>query len=168
MDGDVITLNFDKIKKEGYSNIEAKVVYLPTDKNDDYAILKSQIELDIEPFKPAARPKDPDLYNPKVTTIGYPAGKDQVYDQVNTVRAYNLEKDSTVFKINEIYKGMSGGPVIDNETKEVIGIISYKIMESLEVSRIVNDVVIVDEEGISYCEKIYQIFNDPEASHIDW
>lgn len=167
-DDDVITLNFDKIKKEGYTNIEAKVIYIPSDEDDDYAVLKSTKALEIEPFKVAGRVADPDLYNPNVTTIGYPGGEDQVYDQVNTVRIYNLEKDSTLFQINEIYKGMSGGPVIDNKTKEVIGIISKKKKGSLQRTLETGSFQIVDDEGISVCEKIYQVFEDPEASHIDW
>ena len=167
-DDDVITLNFDKIKKEGYSNVEAKVLYIPTKDSDDYAILKSLKDLEIKPFKVAGRVADPDLYNPNVTTIGYPGGEDQVYDQVNTVRIYNLEKDSTIFQINEIYQGMSGGPVIDNKTKEVIGIISKKKKGSLQRTLETNTIQIVDDEGISICEKVYQVFEDPEVSHIDW
>ena len=63
---------------------------------------------------------------------------------------------------------MSGGPVIDNKTKEVIGIISKKKKGSLQRTLETNTIQIVDDEGISICEKVYQVFEDPEVSHIDW
>lgn len=173
--GDVVFLTFDKMKKEGYSNIPARIVFKPNDVNeDDYAVLQVDKELEIEPLEVAGKIENPDLYNPEVTVIGYP-GPDQVYDAANVVRVYNRSDDSTTFEINEIYKGMSGGPVIDKETKKVIGIVKLKMknfsLVNRELSEKVGEVVlesVTDQEGISYCEKIQQVFSDPGTSHINW
>ena len=174
--GDVVFLTFDKMKKEGYSNIPARIVFKPNDVNvDDYAVLQVDKELEIEPLEVAGKIENPDLYNPSVTVIGYPGGKDQVYDAANVVRVYNRSDDSTTFEINEIYRGMSGGPVIDKETKQVIGIVKLKMknfsLVNRELSEQVGEVVlesVTDQEGISYCEKIQQVFSDPGTSHINW
>ena len=50
---------------------------------------------------------------------------------------------------------MSGGPVIDQATNEVIGIIAAKQVAG-------------DREGISVAEKIQQVFTNPKTSHINW
>ena len=62
---------------------------------------------------------------------------------------------------------MSGGPVFDKETKKVIGIISKKqnliITDNAGRYQGIND-----QAGLSYCEKIQQVFNNPSTSHLDW
>jgi hypothetical protein len=160
---DVIYLNFDKTGKPEHLKLEANLIYLPSNKDDDYAVLKLVNPINIDPLTAEGRVKNPELYTPSVTIIGYPGGKDQVYDNTNNVRAYLLDADSTWFQTKEIYKGMSGGPVIDNKTGKVIGIVSKK-------TRLISGSGknLIDEEGISYHEKIYQVFEDPKASHINW
>ena len=159
---ELVTLKFDKIRDKGYDNLKAKVIYFPEDPLDDYAILQLTTIVDIEPLSIAGVIENPDLYNPEVIIIGYPQGSQtQVTDQVNTVRNYTIDYDPTLFEINEIYPGNSGGPVIDKESGEVIGIVSKKW-----------DPKSIDQlqrlGGLSFCEKIQQVFSDPNTSHIDW
>lgn len=157
------TINFDMIKDPKYHNLKASVIYLPESENDDYAVLKLTTKIEnIEPLKIAKRIEDPSSYNPDITVIGYPAiVKAQSCDSKNSVFNYYFEKDTTLFMIDKIYPGYSGGPVLNNETGEVIGICSWRIKESS--SDFYNDYV-----GMSFCEKIQQVFTDPKASHIDW
>lgn len=166
--GETVTLNFDKIKLEGYSSLKANVIYLPEDPNDDYAIIKLVKKVDIEPLQVAGKIDDPDTYNPEVIIIGYPGGENsQTYDNLNAVRNYTLEDDPTVFMTNEIYQGMSGGPVIHKKSGEVIGIVSKKVSELLRDSE--GEIIdFQDQEGLSIHEKIQQVFNDPNTSHINW
>lgn len=165
-DGQLVTLDFDKVTKPGYLNLKAKVIYLPVDPNDDYAIIKLVNQVDIIPLKVAGKIDNPESYNPEVVIIGYPGGEStQTYDNLNAVRNYTLE-DSTVFMTNEIYQGMSGGPVINKETGEVIGIVSKKKTELVRTND--GEVDFQDQEGLSIHEKIQQVFNDPNTSHIDW
>jgi S1-C subfamily serine protease len=161
-EGETVTLDFDKVKKPGYDNLKATVVYLPQDKKDDFAILKLVNEIDITPLNVSGMIEDPSLYNPDIKVIGYPAiVKTQSIDNGNSVINYDFEEDSSLFIIDEIFKGYSGGPVIDIKTGEVIGIVSWKIVES-------------DDEfwnsflGMSFCEKVQQVFEDPNTSHINW
>lgn len=159
---DEITLNFDKVKEAGYDNLKASVVYLPNDKKDDFAILKLEKPVDIEPLKISSQIADPSLYNPDVKIIGYPAiVNTQSIDNKNSVINYDLQEDSTLFIIDEIFVGYSGGPVIDKNTGEVIGIVSWKIVESK--NEFWNNYI-----GMSFCEKVHQVFEDPNASHINW
>ena len=167
--GDIVYLTFDKMKKAGYNEVPARIVFLPKDyKNDDYAVLQVDKELEIEPLEVAGKIENPDLYSPKVTIIGYKEGKDQDYDQSNIVRVYNRSEDSTTFETNEIYFGMSGGPVIDQETGKVIGIVKEKEVNTYSKIGDGYTQIARDIEGISYCEKIQQVFSDPATSHINW
>ena len=61
---------------------------------------------------------------------------------------------------------MSGGPVIEKESGKVIGIVSKK--KTLAAKNQDGDVVLQDQEGLSYHEKVQQVFSDPNASHINW
>jgi S1-C subfamily serine protease len=161
-EGEVVNLNFDKVKKPGYDNLKATVVYCPMDEKDDYAVLKLVNDIDIQPLNISNMIEDPSLYNPDVKVIGYPAiVNTQSIDNANSVINFALEQDSSLFIIDEIFKGYSGGPVIDKKTGEVIGIVSWKIVES--DNEFWNSYV-----GMSFCEKIHQVFNDPNTSHIDW
>ncbi len=159
--GEQIFLSFNASKNPNYRMLPAEIVFAPdlcqTDPYncpDDFAVLKLNDPIDIEPHKIAKEVDDPDNYNPSVTCLGY-EGEQLDQDPANAVRVYNRRLDSTTFEINEIYKGMSGGPVIDNNTKEVIGIIAAKRAAG-------------DREGISIAEKIQQVFTDPRTSHINW
>jgi len=174
--GEQIFLSFDKSKNPNYLNMNATVVFSPENCEpnncpDDYAVLKLVTPIDIMPLKPASEVDDPDNYNPEITVIGYP-GPDQNYEVTNTVRVYNRSIDSTTFEINEIYQGMSGGPVINNSTGEVIGIIKSKINDATWINEDLSErfgtaiLEGTDKEGISYCEKIQQVFNDPRTSHL--
>ena len=161
--GDLVTLNFDKIKLPGYNNLKAELIYLPSDVKDDFAVLKLIKKNDnIEPLKMAGRIEDPQMYNPEVIIIGYPDDS-QTYDNTNAVRNYTLE-DPTVFLTNEIYKGMSGGPVIDKNTGEVIGIVSKKFTLLVEDSS--GEMNLQDQEGLSKHEKIQQVFE--MTPHLNW
>ena len=160
--GETVTLNFDKVKTPGYNNLKATVIYLPLDEKDDFAVLKLVKSVDIKPLKVSGMIEDPSLYNPDVKIIGYPAiVQTQSIDNTNSVVNYDLEEDSTLFIIDEIFKGYSGGPVIDKVTGEVIGIVSWKIVES-------DDKFWNNYLGMSFCEKVQQVFDDPNTSHIDW
>ena len=161
--GDLVTLNFDKIKLPGYNNLKAELIYLPSDVKDDFAVLKLIKKNDnIEPLKMAGKIEDPEMYNPEVIIIGYPDNS-QTYDNTNAVRNYTLE-DPTVFLTNEIYKGMSGGPVIDKNTGEVIGIVSKKILLLGEDRS--GKSILQDQEGLSKHEKIQQVFE--MTPHLNW
>jgi S1-C subfamily serine protease len=161
--GELVTLNFDKIKLPGYHNLKAELVYLPSDENDDFAVLKFIKKHDnIEPLKIAGNIEDPEMYNPEVIIIGYPDNS-QTYDNTNAVRNYTLE-DSTLFLTNEIFKGMSGGPVIDKKTGEVIGIVSKKILLLGEDRT--GSTILQDQEGLSKHEKIQQVFE--MTPHLNW
>ena len=157
------TINFDKVKSSAYHNLKASVVFLPEDENDDYAVLKLKTPIsNIEPLRIAEEVEDPALYNPEVTIIGYPAiVKSQSIDIKNAVFNYSLDEDSTLFMIDEIYPGYSGGPVIDKKTGEVIGICSWKVKAN-------DDEFWSKYVGMSFCEKIQQVFNDPGTSHLNW
>lgn len=162
-DGETVTLNFDKVKKSGYNNLQATVIYLPVDEEDDFAVLKlNKGSVDISPLKISGMIEDPSLYNPNVKVIGYPGiVKTQSIDNSNSVINYHLDEDSSLFIIDEIFKGYSGGPVIDKATGEVIGIVSWKIVES-------DDEFWNNYLGMSFCEKVQQVFDDPNTSHINW
>ena len=174
---EVVSISFTKIhNKEGKSDsrfqkLKAKVIYFPKDNNDpnnfenDYAVLKLVNKLPdspkIKPLDVAGEIKNPEDYTPEVIIIGYP-GNDitQSYDQKNAVRNYsgiNIGEifDETLFQTGRTYGGMSGGPVIDKKTGKVIGIVTRGYDEG-------------PLSGISGHEKIQQVFNDPNASHIDW
>ena len=106
--------------------------------------------------------EDPSLYNPEVIVIGYPAiVETQSIDNSNSIKNYYFEEDSSLFIIDEIFSGYSGGPVIDKITGKVIGIVSWKIVAS-------GDEFWDDFIGVSFCEKVQQVFNDPKTSHINW
>ena len=119
----------------------------------------------IIPFKIKEKIENPEDYNPEVIIIGYP-DITQTYDIGNFVRNYTVPWDSTLFQTNEIYKGMSGGPVIEKESGKVIGIVSKK--EGIIVKNQDGDNIINDQDGLSYHEKVQQVFSDPNASHINW
>jgi len=160
--GETVTLDFDKIKKLGYNKLEATVIYLPIDENDDFAVLKLVKSVDIEPLKVSGIIADPSLYNPEVIVIGYPGiVKTQSIDNSNSIINYHFEEDSSLFIIDEIFSGYSGGPVIDKVTGEVVGIVSWKIVES-------GDDFWDEFIGMSFCEKVQQVFEDPNTSHINW
>jgi len=175
---DEVLISFTKIDDTRFQELKAKVIYFPDDENDDYAVLKLVRKLPdspkIKPLEVSGEIKNPEDYNPNVTIIGYPGGEDQAYDKGNIVRVYERSKDPTTFETNEIYQGMSGGPVIDQETGLVIGIVSFKIDDKQalneEESNKYNWAITegLDQEGISYHEKIQQVFKDKDASHIDW
>ena len=158
--GEQIFLSFNSSKNPNYKMMPAEIVFAPDlcendpyNCPDDFAVLKLNDPIDIKPHKIASKVDDPDNYNPQVTCLGYD-GEYPDADPVNTVRKYN-RKDPTTFEINEIYRGMSGGPVINNSTNEVIGIIAAKRASG-------------DRKGISIAEKIQQVFTDPRTSHINW
>jgi V8-like Glu-specific endopeptidase len=161
-EGEHVTLNFDKVKKPGYDNLKATVRYLPEDKNDDYAIIKLTSEIDIKPLTIAGEIKSPELYNPKISIIGYPAiTSTQSIDKQNSVVNYVLENDSTKFMVGKSFPGYSGGPVIDDNTGEVIGILVSGIVET--DNEWLNQYI-----GLCFCEKIQQVFTDPNTSDINW
>lgn len=170
---DIVLVSFTKIDDARFQKLEAKVIYLPKDSLDDYAVLKLVNNLPenpkISPLEIAEEIKDPNNYNPDVVIIGYP-GDDMTQTYVkNTVRNYKGiqmteritgEKglnyfDETVFQTNDVQNGMSGGPVIDQETGKVIGICHLRFVGG-------------SMQGVAVHEKIQQVFNDPDASHIDW
>tara|TARA_B100000963_G_C22640327_1_gene680001 strand:- start:1621 stop:2430 length:810 start_codon:yes stop_codon:yes gene_type:complete len=169
-DDETVLISFNKIDDRKFQNLKAKVIYLPEDEEDDYAVLKLVNKLPnspkIKPLDVAGEIKNPNDYNPELIIIGY-KGKDitQTYDQTNQVRNYSLD-DETIFETDEIFQGMSGGPVIDKESGKVIGIVSKK--KTLVSRDGYGNAVLQDDEGLSYHEKIQQVFNDPNASHIDW
>ena len=165
--GETVSLNFDKIKLPGYDNLKAELVWLPLDSIDDFAVLKLIKKNDnIEPLKMAGKIEDPEMYNPEVIIIGYAGGEStQSYDNANSVRNYTLEYDSSVFLTNEIYQGMSGGPVIDKITGEVIGIVSKKFKDEIKKNSDGN-FSSQDMEGLSIHEKIHQVFE--MTPHLNW
>ena len=174
-DNELVTLNFDKIKQEGYSNLKARVIHLGATEDDDYAILQLvDPKINIQPLQISEKPADPELYTPAgVTVIGYPVtqvlGKrSQSYDQKQQVRNYLFESDTTLFIINEIFTGNSGGPVIDQETGKVIGIVSKKYTDETADILAERFGMSFDGSGLSFAEKIHQVFEDPKASHINW
>jgi len=158
------TMSFDMIKDPKYQNLKATVVFFPENKNDDYAVLKLINPItNIEPLKIAERVEDPSLYNPKITIIGYPGiTPSQSIDKQNSVVNYQLEEDSTIFMISQSFPGYSGGPVIDNETGEVIGILVSGI-DSRFIGTELEPFI-----GMAFCEKIQQIFTNSKTSHIKW
>jgi len=161
--GEQVTLNFDKIKLPGYSNLKAELIFLPSDVKDDFAVIKLiNNNNKIKPLKMAGEIENPDMYNPEVIIIGYPDNS-QTYDNTNAVRNYTLE-DSTVFMTNEIFQGMSGGPVINKETGEVIGIVSKKKTQLVRTSN--GNLDFQDQEGLSFHEKIQQVFE--KTPHLNW
>ena len=179
-DDETVLISFNKIDDPKFQNLKAKVIYLPEDEDDDYAVLKLVNKLPnspkIKPLEVAGEIKNPEDYTPELIIIGYP-GSDmtQSYDQTQQVRnyagvqweeQYGGDFDETLFITNEIYQGMSGGPVIDKESGKVIGIVSKKRTELGINYR--GDVDFQDQAGLSFHEKIQQVFNDPDASHIDW
>ena len=84
------------------------------------------------------------------------------------MRNYLFESDTTLFIINEIYTGNSGGPVIDQETGKVIGIVSKKYTDETADILAERFGINFDGSGLSFAEKIHQVFEDPKASHINW
>lgn len=166
-----ILLDFDLIEKEGYNEIPAEILYLPEFPEDDYAILKVNMDLGIQPLEMISSDeiKEPKLYNPEVKFIGYPVsldvdwnkGKERFYtgaQELKTcdVAAYQLPADLTEFKLTcEVFGGNSGGPVIDTEKNKVIGIVAWRGIKG-------------KTEGQSYCEKVAQILSDPRIDPEIW
>ncbi len=160
---ETVTISFKKIDDPRFQNLKAKVIYLPKDEKDDYAVIKLVKKLPDVPkiaiLKVAGKIKNPENYNPEVIIIGYPGSNMTQTYLSNTVRDYSgvqfEDFDGTLFQTNDIQRGMSGGPVIDKKTGEVIGIVSLVYEAGVM-------------EGVGLHEKIQQVFNDPDASHIDW
>tara|TARA_B100000900_G_scaffold396182_1_gene395254 strand:+ start:152 stop:1027 length:876 start_codon:yes stop_codon:yes gene_type:complete len=174
-----ILLDFDLIEKEGYNEIPAEILYLPEFPEDDYAILKVNIDLGIQPLEMISSDEveEPKLYNPEVKFIGYPVSLDVNFNEIaekgkkaiNTytgaqeqktceVVAYQLPADLTEFKLScQVFGGNSGGPVIDTEKNKVIGIVAWR-----------DPFVETDTRGQSYCEKVAQILSDPRIDQGIW
>lgn len=167
-------VNFTQILEEGYDFIPAKLVYYPESKDDDYAILKLDIDtlIGIEPLElmGADEIENPKAYNPEVDIYGYPSSVDVDWENntrnVNsgdqkkipsTVVSYYQENgDITEFEIKDrIHGGNSGGPVIDKEQNKVIGIATWVSTSG-------------KQEGQSYCEKVSQILTDPNINESMW
>jgi S1-C subfamily serine protease len=157
--GETVSLNFDKIKEPGFDNLQAEVVFFPEDIKDDFAVIKLIKKLDIIGLEPPSNPvEDPSSYNPKINIIGYPGIANSQSIAQNYVINYQL-KDSTIFMVEQSFPGYSGGPVIDIETGDVIGILVSGITES--ENEWMNQYI-----GLAFCEKIEQVFI--KTPHLNW
>jgi S1-C subfamily serine protease len=157
--GEEVTLNFDKIDRPGYKNLKAEVVFFPEDKNDDFAVIKLVKKIDIVGLEPPSKPvPNPSTYNPKINIIGYPAIAPSQSIAQNSVINYQL-KDSTIFMVEQSFPGYSGGPVIDIENGQVIGILVSGIVET--DNEWLNQYI-----GLAFCEKIEQVFE--KTPHLNW
>ena len=154
-----ITLNFTLIEEEGYSDVKAKVIYMSD--NEDYAVLKTDHNLSkIEPIQISKRIKDPSIYAPSVSIIGYPAiVESQSINPFASLKNFYFEEDTNLFILNdEVHPGNSGGPIIDNETGEVIGICSFKISDGNHKYKAY--------AGMAFCVKVQDI--PQKTNHLDW
>lgn len=159
LQGETVSLNFDKMKKPGYDNLQAEVVFFPEDEKDDFAVLKLVKKVDIEGLEPPSIPvEDPSSYNPKINIIGYPAIANSQSVAQNYVINYQLQ-DSTIFMVEQSFPGYSGGPVINIETGDVIGILVSGIQET--DNEWMNQYI-----GLAFCEKIEQVFI--KTPHLNW
>lgn len=156
---ELVTLDFTLIDKPGYSDIKAKVIYMSD--NEDYAILKTDNNLsNIDPIRISKRVEDPSIYAPSVSVIGYPAiVETQSINEEGSLMNFYFEEDTNLFILNDrVFPGNSGGPIIDNETKEVIGICSFKISDG--------DHKFKAYAGLAFCVKVQDI--PQKTNHLDW
>lgn len=172
-----ITVQFTNAGKEYEKAIKATVLWLPSEYGnyiDDFALLKlSSPVKNIKPLVIADEVEDPLNYSPTCDVYGYQgiAGAKELQSMARAkelqsmagskgnihlplaVTRYMLN-DTTFFELEDgVSQGTSGAPVIDQTTKEVIGIVVWELNETM--SEVNYDA--------GYAEKAYQIFQHPEA-----
>ena len=180
--GDNVYLNFTEVP--GYNMIEAKISYNPYDvnieigkPNDDFAILKSNSDLNIKPIEIAIPSEIIEPFNPDVEIIGFPiiAAERQINQtkvsqsrMTNVISNYDLS-DITVFLLqNETWRGNSGGPIIMNlentgndeddnklENKRIVGIVCWGAVDG-------------QFEGQSFAEKTSQLIDNINIPEDIW
>ena len=159
-----ISVLFTNAGKQYEKAIKATVLWIPSDKEDDFALLKlSSPVKNIKPLEIATdEPDDPINYSPVCDVFGYQSilqTENNMDSQgskkfVINVTSY-MTMDTTRFELEDgMSFGSSGGPVIDQTTNKVIGIVRGGVDSN-------------DSELISYdagfAEKAYQVFYHPEA-----
>lgn len=118
-EGDLVTLDFEKSPNK--TKTEAKILFKPTNENNDYAILELVKPInDITPISIGDATNI--LINDEVSIIGYPGGlfscaKAQITNN-------EVSESPLLIQMNGgAWSGNSGGPVIEKKTNEAVGIL---------------------------------------------
>lgn len=141
-EGTYVDLDFQKADPPFQT--KAQIIFLPDDNSDDYAVLRTDEELnDLIPFKVG----DSDLIKitDKIRVIGYPGGL--FSSAPGEITNDNFPNNVDLMQLYAgAWPGNSGGPVIDQNTENVIGILSggfedqYKgIIVSVKINSLIND-----------------------------
>lgn len=149
--GGIVTLDFVK-SKDKLSGIEAKVIFIPKDAEKDYAVLELLKPLPTMPNLTLGTANDASI-NDQIKVIGFPGG---LFSSSNGTITDNeaLENPDFLQLWSGAWPGNSGGPVILENTNEVIGILIAGLEERYK--------------GMTFAIKIDALKNDPDAKGIDW
>ena len=143
-EGDLVTIIFDKSPNK--TKTEAKILFKPSIEDNDYAILELVKPInDISPIEIGDASNI--LINDEVSIIGYPGG---LFSSAKAQITNNEVSESPLlFQMNGgAWSGNSGGPVIEKNTNEVVGILILGFEDKLK--------------GLVYAIKINALLNDIE------
>lgn len=115
--GAQVSLNFDKAKPPRL-NVTGKVIYYPTDSISDFALVELLTEVgDIKPLILGS--SENAIINTPILVVGYPDGEFS-----STQGTISDDGEPLHYKIDAgAWPGNSGGPIIKEDTKEVVGIL---------------------------------------------
>lgn len=143
-DGGTVTLDFLK-SKSNINGVLAKVLFIPSNPNNDYAVLELLRPLNNVSTIPIGS-SDNTAINDLITVIGYPSGL--FSSTKGTISNNDLPENNILMQLNAgAWPGNSGGPVL-NESDEVIGILIGGLEAELK--------------GITFAIKIDALLDDPE------
>lgn len=144
-EGDFVKLFFYKAKPQ--KEVRAQIVYIPTDEDKDYAVLKS--EVDLASFSPL-QIGNSDLISisDQIRVIGYPGGATFSSAPGEITNEDFPNNPNLVQLYAGAWPGNSGGPIVKRSTKEVIGILIAGYEDEFK--------------GITLGYKINPIVTDPE------
>lgn len=143
-DGGAVTLDFLK-SKGNINGVLARVLFLPSNPDNDYAVLELISPLNNVPTLSMGNSDNASI-NDIVTVIGYPGGL--FSSTKGTISNNEIPENNNLMQLNAgAWPGNSGGPVL-NESDEVIGIL---------IAGAENEY-----KGITFAIKIDALLNDPE------
>lgn len=144
-EGGNVILDFVKSKNK-LKDIDAKVLFIPDNPDKDYAVLELLSPLNGMPFLPIGSADDAKI-NDKIQVVGFPGG---IFSSApGSITNDELEIAPNLLQLwAGAWPGNSGGPVILENSDEVIGILISGFEGKLK--------------GMTYAIKIDALLNDPE------
>lgn len=144
-EGDIVQLRFEKAEPTPI-DMEATILYKPDDEGKDYAVLQTNKPMNgFEPF--ILGNSETIQVNKEIRVVGYPRGLFSSAPGEITNDVFST-RDDLMQLYAGAWPGNSGGPVVDKETNEVIGVLIAGYEE--------------EYKGITIAYKITPIYNDEE------